>query len=480
MSERFTKLARLRTIDALRAHLDALGVTLPIDAEVDASPTAPLAQPMQAAGTTIGNRFCILPMEGWDGTTDGHPTERVLRRWRRFGESGAKLIWGGEAVAVCHEGRANPNQLLINEDTVGALGDLRQALVAEHAARYDRTDDLCVGLQLTHSGRWARPLGEPAPRVAYRHPILDARVGVDSDAAVLTDAEIERIVSRFVDAAKLAERAGFDFVDVKHCHGYLGHEFLSAIGRPGRYGGDLDGRTRFMREIVEGIRAEAPSLSMGVRLSAFDLRPFAAGEDGQGEPASAPGGGVPACFGGDAAGLSPDLAEPHLLLDQLKAMGIDLVCVTAGSPYYNPHVQRPAAFPPSDGYAPPEDPLVGVARLLAAAQALKAKHPDISFVGSGYSYLQEWLPNVAQAAVRMGWIDSVGIGRMALSYPELPADVLAGRALSKGLVCRTFSDCTTAPRLGLRSGCYPLDDFYRDTPEHEQLKERKAALQSQR
>ena len=159
---------------------------------------------------------------------------------------------------------------------------------------------------------------------------------------------------------------------------------------------------------------------------------------------------------------------------------MSLICVTAGSPYYTPHVQRPAFFPPSDGYAPPEDPLVGVARLLRAAAEIKAARPGLTVVGSGYSYLQEWLPAVAQAMVAAGGVDAVGLGRMVLSYPDLPADVLAGRPLNRRLLCRTFSDCTTAPRSGLVSGCYPLDDFYKERPERADLAHAKRAARDRR
>jgi 2,4-dienoyl-CoA reductase-like NADH-dependent reductase (Old Yellow Enzyme family) len=169
-----------------------------------------------------------------------------------------------------------------------------------------------------------------------------------------------------------------------------------------------------------------------------------------------------------------DLAEPARFLEVLKQLGITLVCVSAGSPYYNPHMQRPALFPPSDGYQPPEDPLVGVARQIAATARLKALHPDLTLVGSGYSYLQEWLPNVGQRVIRDGQADFIGLGRMVLSYPDLPADVLAGRPLARKRICRTFSDCTTAPRNGLVSGCYPLDPFYKDLPERETLQRIKA------
>ena len=154
----------------------------------------------------------------------------------------------------------------------------------------------------------------------------------------------------------------------------------------------------------------------------------------------------------------------------MESLGIDWVCLTAGSPYYNPHIQRPALFPPSDGYLPPEDPLVGVARQIAVVGMLKQEFPRLAIVGSGYSYLQEWLPSVGQAAVREGLTDFVGLGRMVLSYPELPADVLAGKPMTRQLICRTFSDCTSGPRNGLVSGCFPLDPFYKSHPDAEKLK----------
>jgi 2,4-dienoyl-CoA reductase-like NADH-dependent reductase (Old Yellow Enzyme family) len=467
----YRRIAQLRTAADFRAYQAHLGINIPCDETMASGPNVALAQPYALPDLfgPIGNRFCILPMEGWDGTEDGRPGELVFRRWRRFGASGAKLIWGGEAVAVRHDGRANPNQLLISEATVADLAALRAALVAEHQARFGRTDDLLIGLQLTHSGRFARPNSKKLePALLYHHPVLDRKFGLSADYPLLTDAEIGRLVDDFTVAARLARRAGFAFVDIKHCHGYLGHEFLSAYDRPGRYGGSFENRTRFLREVVAGIRAEAPGLAIGVRLSAFDFAPFRPGPDRIGVP-DWPGGEYRYAFGGDGTGLGIDLAEPAAFLDLLISLGIRLVCITAGSPYYNPHIQRPALFPPSDGYRPPEDPLVGVARQIAVTAQLKAHRPELLVVGSAYSYLQEWLPHVAQAVVRTGLADFVGLGRMVLSYPDLPADVLAGRPLQRKRICRTFSDCTTAPRNGLVSGCYPLDDFYKARPEAEAL-----------
>ncbi len=470
----FPRIASFGTAAALRSHFASLGLALPCDDEVLPAPASPLAQPLAVSpARTVANRFVVQPMEGWDGTTDGRPSELTRRRWRNFGRSGAAWIWGGEAVAVRQDGRANPNQLLLTDDTAISLGDLRHELVA--AARAAGVEPL-VGLQLTHSGRWSRPRGTPAPRLAYRHPLLDARVGVADDAPVLTDQDLAQLIPCFARAASLAQAEGFDFIDLKHCHGYLLHEFLSARERPGRFGGaPLAGRTQLLRELVAAIHAAAPGLEVAVRLSVFDAVPHraegrdASGRLGRGVPEPHP---LPYLWG---FGLSPrpphqpELSEAIALARSLFDLGVRWLNVTAASPYYAPHVQRPAAFPPSDGYAPPEDPVIGVARLLDAAREIKRALPEMIVVSSGWSYLQDYLPHVAQACVRAGWFDAVGLGRMVLAYPRLPAHVLAGVPLDRKRLCRTFSDCTTAPRHGLVSGCYPLDPFYRGRPEYETL-----------
>jgi NADPH2 dehydrogenase len=476
VSDSYPRVASFKNAGAFRQHLRTIGTSLEFDDSLDAAETSPLARPFELDGIRVGNRFCILPMEGWDGTVDGEPSDLTRRRWERFGASGAKLIWGGEAVAVQHDGRANPNQLVLTAATQPAIAALRETLVAAHRDKFgaNADGDLFAGLQLTHSGRYAKPtVNTPAPLTAYAHPHLDRRF--PAGVRMLTDDDLDRLVERFIDAARLAWDAGFAFVDVKHCHGYLGHELLSGRQRPGRYGGSLENRTRFLRSIVEGIRATVPGLRIVVRLSAFDMVPFKKSESGVGVPEESekPYGSAFGFLDSKAEDLDAALADARALLSLLDGLGVRWVCVTAGSPYYNPHMQRPALFPPSDGYLPPEDPLVGVARQIAATASLKKDFPSLAIVGSAYSYLQEWLPHVAQYAVRHGMTDFVGLGRMVLSYPDLPADVLAGRPLQRKQICRTFSDCTTGPRLGLVSGCFPLDPFYVKHPDAAKLKELK-------
>ncbi|HXN22915.1 MAG TPA: NADH:flavin oxidoreductase [Candidatus Dormibacteraeota bacterium] len=479
------RLGSVRDVARFQKHLDSLHLTIPCDRELIRSAESPLAQPINRNRIKIGNRFTIHPMEGWDGTPDGNPTEHTIRRWQRFGSSGAKLIWGGEAVAVCHSGRANPNQLMMATQTRAGLARLRAALVDEHRRTAGSVDGLIIGLQLTHSGRYSCPnqKGRPEPRILYHHPILDRRVGLSCDSSVLTDGEIGGIIEEFCHASAAARELGFDFVDIKHCHGYLGHEFLSAHTREGRYGGSFENRTRFLKEVVQGVRLAAPGLRIGVRVSAFDAVPFR--PDPERSSLGQLGPGIPEVhdnlipyrwgFGVNQMDpTEPDLAETVRFLSLLEELDIFLVNLTAGSPYYNPHIQRPAIYPPSDGYQPPEDPLAGVAQQMEITRQLKRQFPNLIIVGSAYSYLQDFLPHVAQAAIRDGWVDSVGLGRMVLSYPEFLRDVLQGQTLQHKKICRTFSDCTTAPRSGLPSGCYPLDSYYKKSEAAVLLKDAKA------
>ena len=474
-ADKYPKVAQLKSVDSLRARLVELSALLPLDEAIQTTAAgSPLAQPIDVGGFRVGNRWCIHPMEGWDAHRDGSPSDFTLRRWRNFGRSGAKLIWGGEAAAVQPGGRANPNQTLATPDNKRGLAQLLEECRAGHVEQTGSLDGLLVGLQLTHSGRFCKPDDHAkwAPKIAYHHPLLDEKFKIDptNSSCVWTDDELEVLIDDYVAAARLAYDVGYQFVDVKACHGYLLHEFLSARTRPGRFGGDLDGRSRVLFTVIDRIRSELPGLMVGVRLSVFDTIPYRTSRE-VGQPMEYRQL-LPYGFGFGVDERDPmqfDLSEPIELMRRLVAHGVAIINLTCGSPYYVPHIQRPAIFPPSDGYQPPEDPLVGVWRQIDSVRQCKAALPNVPLVGSGYSYLQDYLPHAAQAAVRNGWVDFVGLGRMVLSYPELPHDCLTDGRLKRKLVCRTFSDCTTAPRHGLISGCYPLDEYYKRLPAREQL-----------
>ncbi|MGO8699314.1 MAG: NADH:flavin oxidoreductase [Limisphaerales bacterium] len=487
-SQEWVRLPTLKTPENFRKYAASLGLNLPCDDALQSGPSSPLAQPVEQVtinGKKMGNRFAVQPMEGWDGTRTGGVTEDMLRRWARFGESGAKLICGGEAMAVRPEGRGNPRQLVISQENKAGLRRLCQTLVAAHQQHHGTTGDLVIGFQLTHSGRFCRPNDSGLqPRVAFRHPALGAKFQVTSDAAVFSDAELEELVADYVAAAQVAWDAGADFVDIKHCHGYLLHEFLGAFTRPGKYGGSFENRTRLLREIVAGIRASGNPIELGVRLSAFDTVPHKPdparaepGRLGPGVPDDYPVP-YPYAFGVNVNNpLESDFAEPLRFAALCGELGIKILNLTAGSPYYCPHLQRPAAYPPSDGYQPAHDPLIDVAKHIDAARQIKSRAPrNMVIVGSAYSYLQEFLPLVGQAVVRQGLADMIGLGRMILSYPSLPAEVLKKGVLSPKSICRTFSDCTTAPRNGMVSGCYPLDKHYSAKPEAAKVKALKKAI----
>ena len=490
MPQPFKKLSQLKSTREFRDYLREIGADFDLADEPQSGVESAFARPYEYVGKITGarrvfqNRWALLPMEGWDCEPNGAPSELARRRWLRNAESGAAIFFGCEAVAVMSSAKANARQMTLTRETVGAIGALRAETVARARELFGADGVPYIGLQLTHSGRFVKTPDDKRldSHTAYEHPLLDKKFHCDA-SNVLTDAEVEEIVAHFIDAGRLAREAGFDFVDVKCAHGYLGHEFLTAYDRPGKYGGSFENRTRFFREIVEGIKSSAPDLDIGVRLSLGDFIPFEKSASGIGKPMDwdfSCQGEYRYAFNGDGTGLGydPEMKELMQFIGLLDELGISMIGSTFGSPYYNPHTQRPAAFAVADGYLPPEDPLLGVARQLRIVRELKKRRPDLFVIGSGYTYLQEYLPLVGEWVLSTAGADAIGLGRSILSYPQMAADYMSGRELDKRRICRTFGDCTNAPRAGLVSGCYPLDEFYRGREEAQTLKEIKQLQKS--
>jgi 2,4-dienoyl-CoA reductase-like NADH-dependent reductase (Old Yellow Enzyme family) len=423
-----------------------------------------LFRPVVVGPLRAGNSLCIQPMEGCDGTPDGQPDELTYRRYKRFGAGGAKLLWG-EATAVVEEGRANPRQLLLNEQTAPDFERMLRQCRQAHRDVFGSADDLLVGLQLTHSGRYSyrRPL------IAFHDPLLDPGK-VDPDGPLLSDDYLDRLPDHYVAAAKLVQRVGFQFIDVKQCHRYLLSELLAARTRPGRYGGSLENRTRLARDIIGRVQAEVPGLVVATRLNVYDgvppegLRTADCGL--MRSPQSAirnPQSAISVWGAREDNPLEPDLTEPTWWIGEMIALGVALVNVSMGNPYAVPHVIRPFEYPPPDGYETPEHPLIGVARHFQLAEQLQRTFPQLPLVGSGYSYLQEYLFNAGAANVRDGRIRFVGVGRAALPQPDFARQLLEYGRLDRKRVCRTFSYCTALMRskhnaLGqFATGCPPFD-----------------------
>ena len=411
----------------------ALGYSFPM-----ASTYESLFTPYPIGHRTAANRIVYQPMEGCDGEANGAPSELTRAKYIGFAEAGPGVIWM-EATAVCDEGKANPRQLRLTEETKSEFARLVYDM--KRIAREKCGIEPLLILQLTHSGRQSKPHGKPAQLVAYHNAIFEEHT-VITDDQIVTDDYLDRLQDAFVDAAKLAAECGFDGVDIKSCHGYLLGELMSGYHRPGKYGGCYENRTRFLRETISRVRATVPpEMLVCSRLSAYDGFPYPWG------------------FGvREGGGITPDLTEIYRLVGELKAEGTDFIDITMGNPYVNPHVNRPFA---KGGYTPEEEPLTGVHRMLEGTVSIREQVPGIAIVASGVSYLGAVAPGVAAGYVESGKLDLVGFGRMTLAYPDFVRDLAAGK-FQENKICLACSQCTRLMRCGGTAGCVVRNPYYQE------------------
>ncbi len=403
-----------------------------------ADSTAILGESDSVMGKVIPNRLACQAMEGCDGTATGEPDELTRRRYQRFAEGGAGIIWF-EATAVLPEGRANPRQLYINEDNLDAFK--KQVDQIKETAMKTHGYEPLVLMQATHSGRYSKPEGAPAPLIAYNNPIFEKDQPISADR-IVTDEYLDRVGDALIHGATLAEKAGFDGVDIKCCHRYLNSELLSAFEREGKYGGSLENRTRLLRESVQGAIAScSKDFIVSSRLNVYDGFPYPYG------------------FGVKPDGsLDFDPTEATWLIKELYSYGVRLLNITMGNPYFNPHVNRPYA---AGGYEPPEHPLSGVARMLHGTAALKKEIPEMKIISSGWSYLGAVAPHVAAAFIEQGGFDFAGFGRTIFAYPDFAKDILAKGEMDPKKLCICCSKCTEIMRTpGGTPGCVIRDPLY--------------------
>lgn len=382
-------------------------------------------------GRTLQNRVVLQPMEGCDCHEDGTPSALTREKYIKAAKSGAGLIWF-EANAVCPEGRTNPRQMMLTAQNLprfaAFLQELREIALAECGIKP------VFILQLTHSGRQSIQ-----PMIAYRNPVYEEKRPV-GDANIVTDAYLDTLPEKYAASAALAAAAGFDGVDLKSCHGYLLQEMLSAFGREGRYGGSFENRTRLYFDCLAAVKAVLPAdMLLTARLGVSDMVPYPYGF-------------------GTTAENELDLTEPLLLIDKMQKEGIQLLNVTVGNPYYNPHVNRPYR---KGGYEAPEAPEAGLARFEQIEKQVKEKFPTLPVVGSGLSYYRADLFEQAERQLAEGVCDLVGFGRMWLAYPDFYRYFLAGGFEAKKC-CLACSKCTELMRGKRVSGCAVFNEYYRN------------------
>ncbi len=406
----------------------------------------PYAEDVSVLGKTLAigshvapNRLACQAMEGCDGKRNGAPDELTRRRYLRLAKGGAGVIWF-EATACCHEGRANPRQLYLTKENADEFRTLLEEIRAVSMAENGYAP--LIIMQNTHSGRYSKPEGTPAPLIAYNNPLFEKDKPIEP-FRILSDEALDRVGEALVKSSRLAESVGFDGVDIKCCHRYLNSELLSAFEREGRYGGSFENRTRLLRESVEGSLATCgKDFIVTTRLNVYDGFPYPYG------------------FGVKRDGsLEFDPEEPIRLLEVLRDLGVELVNVTMGNPYVNPHVNRPFA---KGGYEAEEHPLQGVSRMLLGISDLKRAVPELKLLSSGLSYLGTVAPNVAAALIEEGGFDLAGFGRTVFAYPDFARDILKEGRMNPSNLCICCSKCTELMRGGSTPGCVIRDPLYRD------------------
>jgi len=424
MHERF----RYKTKEELLKKAKDLDLNLPFSDDI-----SPWLDTASFDGFSIPNRLVVQPMEGYDSEPDGSPSDLTKRRYLRYAAGRSGIIWY-EAVSVSHDGRSNPRQLWINRNNFGSFGSINEEV--RKSATHSGTVPFLV-IQLTHSGRYSKPEGKSKPQVAAVNNILDR-----TEPYILTDDDLKRIQDNYVNAARLAADSGFDAIDIKACHGYLIIELLGTTSRHNSiYGGrDTSSRFRFMLETIDRIKTEVPGIIITTRLNISDLY----------------GGG----FGVDEFGKS-DFKEPLLLVEELRARGIKLINISMGSPYFNPHITRPYDTPLPGVKVPDEHPLSGVLNMINGTSVFQKRFPEIHFVGSAYSYLRQYAPNVGAAVIKNGDASFIGFGRSSFAYPSMPIDLIRMGKADPAKVCITCSGCTRLIKNLHPGGCVIRDrDIY--------------------
>ena len=439
-----------KNLEAIRKKIRELNISLPLSDNIDV-----LKQPLEFKKILIPNRLSIQPMEGFDAKSNGAPSELTLRRYKRYAKGGAGLIWF-EATAINMESRSNAHQLMISQENykdfeklVTIVRDLSNESLKELG--FSRNCQLI--LQLNHSGRYSTVSGKRYPIRPYHNQDLDNALNVkENEGTIITDEELKVLENIWIEKAILAEKAGFDGVDIKACHGYLISELLNSNQRvDSKYGGpDLKKRTLFLKNILKGIKKEINNLILTTRLGVYDGISYPYGFGVKREQTSS---------------FPPkmDLTEPIQLVKELSELGIYLFNITAGNPHYNPFITRPYDIPIKDGSTPPEHPLISTDRIVNLASLIKGGVTNkIITISSGLSYLREFAGFLAAGLIEQHKTDICGFGRMAFANPKFPIQLFKKGMINKKDSCITCSKCSQFMKEGKNIGCAIRDPLYKE------------------
>ena len=330
-----------------------------------------LAQPLTLpSGAVLPNRLAKSAMSEGLADGQGHAGDELARLYQRWGEGGTGLLITGN-VMLAPEFVAEPGNVVLDDDH--PLEPLKAW------ARAAQSGGGKVWVQINHPGR-------QVPRGLGVTPVAPSAVPVDLPGfptpRALSDDEIVDIVRRFGVAARRAQEAGFDGVQVHGAHGYLVSQFLSPRTnlRDDRWGGDATGRSRFLLEVVAEIQRAAPGMPIGVKLNSADFQKGGFGED--------------------------DAIE---VVQALEAAGVDLIEVSGGT------YERPEMFETAR-----ESTRQREAFFLDFAERVRKVTQVPLMVTGGFRS-----GPAMTAALEGGAVDVVGMARPLAVEPDLSARLLA-------------------------------------------------------
>ena len=217
-------------------------------------------------GTTIKNRFFKSAMSEGMGTRDFQPKKNIATLYKRWAEGGTGLIITGN-IMVDPKGTAEPGNIVFDKNS--------NMEILKDWAKQGQQHGAKVMVQLNHPGK-------QAPKTIAKETVAPSAVPLGnglnklfSTPRALTTSEVEELVQKFVTSAKVAKEAGFSGVQIHAAHGYLISQFLSPHDnrRTDKYGGSLENRMRFLKEIYLGMREElGKDFPIGIKINSTDFK----------------------------------------------------------------------------------------------------------------------------------------------------------------------------------------------------------------